>query len=277
MPILFKNPKLTDYFVVDRSVSYSTHLTDVPSFVNEYEDAKVLSFPGLKLDLDFDFWASIPGEDFIKKLVCYIDPSDQEKLIDRALKKAGIPPNLKHSFQTHVRQLFEKIMPYYYAIFRGYTFLESRAVIRLNCTYNENMHYDTYRDRYPNHFARMFINLDNQPRIWHTSWTINEIYTRFGRKLSREALETYDSNRLWLDLNRVTFGNSNEWWDGEPRHVIYFEPGDVWVVDSRQVSHQIFYGRRAISIDFVVDFDSMIDNGKHYFSLIEKFRSELLG
>ena len=76
----------------------------------------------------------------------------------------------------------------------------------------------------------------------------------------------------------VTFtGDPRKWWDNRPRHVAYFQPGDVWAVDSRQVAHQIFYGRRAISIDFTVDTTTMLDPGRHYLALLDRFRRERLG
>ena len=58
--------------------------------------------------------------------------------------------------------------------------------------------------------------------------------------------------------------------------MIYFDPGDIWIVDSRLISHQIFYGRRAISIDFFVEPASMLNSSKHYLALAKKYRSDRL-
>ena len=50
------------------------------------------------------------------------------------------------------------------------------------------------------------------------------------------------------------------------------DPGDVWIVDSRQIAHQIFYGRRALSIDFSVKRESMENPDRHYLSFVDRFR-----
>jgi hypothetical protein len=279
MATIFKNPLLPDYFQVVENLTLRTPIDQVPSYVEPYEAGKVLYFKDLRLDIDHDFWAGIPSEQFdgLKKMLCYVDTDTQPELIARALRKAEGPPELSEALTKNMASLFKQIMPFYYRIFAGYEYPIKRAVWRLKVTLNENLHFDTYKDTevFPDHFARMFINLDTQPRIWHTSYTVDEIYAKFGRKVSREIVEKASSNRFWRELNHAAFGKGNEWWDGSPRHIAYFDPGDVWVVDSRQVSHQIYYGRRAISIDFVVARDTMRDQSRHYLTLAEQYRAGL--
>ncbi len=151
-------------------------------------------------------------------------------------------------------------------------------VWRLNTVRNENLHVDTYVDDFQDHFARLFINLDNQPRIWTTSWTLEEMYARYGDQLPREMLLNSHPGDIHKAINAVSFGGgrSTVWWDKQPRHVVYFDPGDIWAVDSRQVAHQIFYGRRAVSIDFFVDRDSMMKPKRHYLAAAARFRSRTL-
>ncbi len=278
MATIFKNPNLPDYFVAAEGVRRGTPLDQVRSFVPEYENSKVIYFPNLKLDIDFEFWANVPSDQFpsMKKLVCRVDNEQQADLIERSLKKANGPPELNEPLRKNMRTLFEQVMPFYYRIFGGYRFSEKRAIWRLNTTLNENMHIDTYKEEYPDHFSRMFINLDNQPRIWMTSYTADEIQKRFGPKVARKKVETITDNRYWRELTIAAFGGLERWYDNEPRHVIYFDPGDIWIVDSRLVSHQIFYGRRAISIDFSVERASMLDSSKHYLALAKKYRSDAL-
>jgi hypothetical protein len=119
----------------------------------------------------------------------------------------------------------------------------------------------------------MFINLDNQPRIWHTSWRIQDVFERFADSIQSAELATMSDAELWNALRYRNFGaDPKEWWDAQPRHVIFLDPGDVWIVDSRQVAHQIFYGRRCLTIDFTVDRASMIDPTRHYLGLVQDFR-----
>ncbi len=139
------------------------------------------------------------------------------------------------------------------------------------------MHVDTYTTEFNDHFARLFINLDDQPRIWMTSWGIEDLYERFGGQLPAELVADGEPGAIHAAVNEAAFGGrSTIWWDNQPRHVAYFDPGAVWAVDSRQVAHQIFYGRRAVSIDFFVDPESMVKRKRHYLLAARRFRSRAL-
>lgn len=271
MATIFKNPALRDYFIEVPEVTADR--APSRSYVPEYENAKVLSFPNLKLKIDHEFWANLPSDQYagMKKFLCHINDDEQTAMIRRALHKAQAPATLGEALLSQISSLFEQIMPIYYALFEGYSFSSKRANFRLNTTYNENLHFDTYKDDYPEHFARLFINLDTQPRIWHTSYTVEEISQRFGRNIDPAKRDVPSSNRFWRELNNAAFGNDVQ--EPRPRHVVYFDPGDVWAVESRQISHQIFYGRRAVSIDFFVPVADMLDPGLHYLTLAERYRS----
>ena len=278
MSVIYKHPGLTDYFA-KISVRASTPREQVPSIVKLYESGRVIHFPRLDLEIDHDFWAGLPTDQIarLKKLSSSPTPGDprHDPLLDRRLEEANVPGGLKRKLRREITRLYERVLPVYEALFSGYRFTRRQVVWRLNTIRNENLHVDTYVTEYTDHFARLFINLDDQPRIWMTSWTLEELYARFGDRLPREMLLNSGPGEIHRALNDVAFGGrSNIWWDEEPRHVCYFDPGDVWAVDSRQVSHQIFYGRRAVSIDFFVEPESMAKPKRHYLATAARFRSE---
>lgn len=278
MATLFVNPKLPNYFVEDSSV---TNLGSPRSFIDEYEAGMVVIFRNLKPKIDFDFWATL---DVIKKHKFTkllsdgdVPPGMIDMKLDRKLVEAGVEDDLRAQIHKNVNEFFASIIPAYEGIFSGYEFTARRAVWRLSETLNENLHVDSYKEPVPHHFARMFVNLDSQPRIWQTSWQVDEVARRCRGLISKSKIEELSANGLWHELNGVIFGRSSrEWWDDEPRHVAYFNPGDVWIVDSRLVAHQIFYGRRAVSIDFFVNPDSMKNKNKFYLNLAEEYRKDLL-
>lgn len=279
MATIFKNPYLSDYFVDVDDIGIKTPLAAIPSFVPQYEAAKVLYFSGMRPEIDFDFWASLDTENNpgFKKLTYRVDADPNGDQVDRALERIGGPPDLAGQLTANIQSLLGQVMPIYHRIFGDYEFSMKRSVWRIQTIYNENLHFDTYAEKeFPDHFARMFINLDNQPRIWYTSFTADEAFERFGKALSTEVIESPSDAWYWHRFSTSVFGkNSRDWWDGQPRHIIYFDPGDVWVVDSRQVAHQIFYGRRAVSIDFVVPRKSMLDSSRHYLTLASRQRTRL--
>jgi hypothetical protein len=284
MAIIKKNPNLPDYFLEVRGVTVETPPSAVPSIVGRYEDAKVIWFPELKPRIDLGFWQSLDTRTLpaLKKLSTLtqidgtLDNSTAASQV-KTLEKAGVDRGLAAEVARQMRSLLEQVMPLYQPLFGGYRFTKSKVVWRLQDIYTENLHLDAYGLPNPDHFARLFINLDTQPRIWHTSWQAEDVIRIAKGRIPRQEFTKRSANDLWSAFNYSVFGKtSREWWDDQPRHVAFFEPGDVWSVDSRRVAHQIFYGRRAVSIDFSVDPATMLSGDRHYLRLAESARASVL-
>ena len=280
MTVIFKHPELTDYFAKTK-IRLGQPRAEIAPIVGPYEGARVINFPQLDLEIDHGFWSSLPTDHIkkLKKLSSSPDPVDfrRDGLLDRRLGEADVPGGLKRKLRREIARLYERVLPLYEAMFSGYRFTRRQVVWRLNTVRNENMHVDTYLTDYEDHFARLFVNLDDQPRIWSTSWTLDEMYERFGDQLSLDMLANAEPNEVHTAINAAAFGGrSTLWWDTQPRHVAYFAPGAVWSVDSRQVAHQIFYGRRAVSIDFFVDRTSMLKPKRHYLITAQRYRGDRL-
>lgn len=268
MSRIFRNPSLPDYF----------EQGPVRDYVAEYEAAKVILLPNIADRIDVDFWGALDVDAYpaLRKLRASInleDPEDVSKIMV-LLRKSELPEALREALASQIASLYKAVVPIYLAAFAGYNFSSTKAVFRLTTVMAENMHLDIYEQSPTDHLARLFINLDNQPRIWHTSWRANDLIEKYARNLDPELVETGSDNELWRSLTVRTFGkDSREWWDDEPRHIAFFDPGDCWLVDSRQVAHQIFYGRRALSIDFAVEKGSMRDPAAFYVDLAERART----
>jgi hypothetical protein len=281
LPVIFRHPELPDDFAKIANVRADSAPGDIPSIVKPYEAGKALYFPHLKLDIDHDFWAALPTEGYprLKKLSSSPSQGDPENdaLLDRRLGEAALPAPLAKRLRKEIVGLYARALPLYEALFAGYRFTRRQAVWRLNTVRNENLHVDTYTAPFTDHFARLFINLDAEPRIWMTSWNIDALYERFGDRIDPALLARGSAAELHAAVNEAAFGGRTAiWWDKQPRHVVYFDPGDVWAVDSRQMAHQIFYGRRALSIDFFVDPASMNKPKRQYLAIADRFRKRAL-
>jgi len=278
MADLFINASLPDYFVAAPGV---TSVVDARSFVAEFEAGSVVTFPNLKAAIDHEFWAALDTSSYprLRKFGTVLQ-EDESRTIDlhrEALTKRCDDAAIVDALCGQFAAIYDALLPVYYAVFGEYSFSKRKVVWRLNTTMNENMHLDAYESANEEHFARMFINLDNQPRIWQTSWPVDYLLTILEDKTSAtSAIDKSDSD-LWKDISLSLFGDSpKKWWDNQPRHVAYFAPGDIWIVDSRQIAHQIFYGRRALSIDFSVPKSAMLDPSRHYLSFVNQFRARLM-
>ena len=172
MAVIYKNPELTDYFT-KLNVRAATPRAEIPSIIKPYEGARVMHFPHLDLEIDHEFWAGLQTDDLVKlkKLSSSPTPGDprNDPLLDRRLSEANVPAGLKRRLKKEITRLYERVLPLYEAMFSGYRFTRRQVVWRLNTIHNENLHVDTYATDYEDHFARLFINLDDQPRIWNTS------------------------------------------------------------------------------------------------------------
>ncbi len=281
MAIIKKHPALPDYFVEMPEIQVGMNPKNIPSITATYETPKVMVFPAFKPKIDFEFWASLETakHPMLKKVMTHPKTTGLFGLFDDSaervarLTRTGLSTSMAKRISSEIGSVLDQILPIYRALFAEYKFTDNAVCWRLSETYAENLHIDVYHEPLPGHFARMFINLDNQPRIWHTSWTAEQVIAKARAKIDPKLFEDLSDNDLWKAFNYSLFGqNSRQWWDDQPRHLIFFEPGDVWSVDSRLVAHQVLYGRRAASIDFVVDAASMHNPDLHYLKLASAAR-----
>ena len=77
-----------------------------------------------------------------------------------------------------------------------------------------------------------------------------------------------------MDRN-VLGGMGNRCLDGWERHSIAFEQGDIWLADSRLISHQIYQGNRAAIYMFHIKPESMHDPEMRFNRRIARLHQQL--
>ena len=123
-------------------------------------------------------------------------------------------------------------------------------VARFSETRMENLHYDMDPNSDDHEAFRLYINLDAYPRIWSTSYPLTTLLRKGGRRL----VEGIDPNAPAETILKRAVGRAFGGWNQRatervsPRHQIYFDPGDIWIVDGRSVSHQVLSGYRVLSV-----------------------------
>ncbi len=73
----------------------------------------------------------------------------------------------------------------------------------------------------------------------------------------------------------VLGGTQNTWMDSEPRHRVAFEPGEVWLGESRLISHQIYYGEAALVYMWFVNVSSMASQANRFNKQVETLHQEM--
>lgn len=175
---------------------------------------------------------------------------------------------LRHSHDEALR-IFNICFPDY----EPFRFIPS---VRVTRTLFENLHWDNHSIDDDFHQARVFANLDSRPRIW----SISHRFIDFAREhywehdLGRFAGK--DPNEM-LDYiaGSVLGGTRKTWMDNEPRHRVAFDPGEVWLGESRLISHQIFYGEAALVYMWFVNVASMAVPSNRFNKQVEALHNEM--
>jgi hypothetical protein len=158
----------------------------------------------------------------------------------------------------------------YEACFPDYATLRLIPSLRLTRTLFENLHWDNHSINEDFHQARIFANLDSRPRVWNIGRRLPDWMIRFYDEHDLGRFAGKDPNIL-IDYvtTQVLGGTRATWMDSEPRHRIAFDPGEVWLGESRLISHQIVYGESAAVYMWFVRVASMANPDNRFNARIE--------
>jgi hypothetical protein len=174
------------------------------------------------------------------------------------------------------RKAHQDALRIYEACFVGYRSQRIIPSLRLTRTLFENLHWDEHWLDGDFHTARVFANLDSRPRVWHLSHLLPDMMRASYREHRLERFAGKDPNELLSYLNNQVLGGlEDKWKDHLPKHRLAFEPGEVWVGESRLVSHQIYYGEAALVYMWLVDPHSMANPDKRFNLQVERVHAEM--
>ena len=160
--------------------------------------------------------------------------------------------------------------------FPNYETYRLSATVRLTRTIFENLHWDNHSIDEDFHQARIFANLDTRPRIWHLSHRLPAMMRLLYEKHNLGRFAGRDPNEMLSYIDRKILGGmSRRWMDTLPRHRIAFDPGEVWLGESRLVSHQIYYGEAALVYMWFVRASSMADPDNRFNRIVERIHAEM--
>lgn len=148
--------------------------------------------------------------------------------------------------------------------------------VRLTQTLFENLHWDNHSIDDDFHQARVFANLDSRPRIWNVSHRFPDWVRQHYEEHDLGRFAGQDPNML-IDYvtGEVLGGTRNTWKDTQPRHRVAFDPGEVWLGESRLISHQICYGDSAAVYMWFVKAASMANPDNRFNLRIEEVHRQM--
>jgi hypothetical protein len=149
---------------------------------------------------------------------------------------------------------------------------------RLTRTLFENLHWDNHSIDDDFHQARIFANLDSRARIWNVGHPFPDWVRRSYAEHNLDRFAGKDPNLMIDYANGHVLGGTQEIWkDIAPRHRVAFEPGEVWLAESRLISHQIVYGESAMVYMWFVRNESMADPENRFNRRVEAVHQEMQG
>ncbi len=159
-----------------------------------------------------------------------------------------------HQFESEVRAVNSGIRGVLDELLRHHRVEATDIIWRHTETRVENLHFDIDQDSADFESVRLYLNMDDVPRIWHTSYQLSRIIPSYYEALELGSLAGQPLEKLLQALSLRLFGNwASRGREQFPRHMVLFEPGDVWICDGRTVPHQVIYGRRVASSFYRLD------------------------
>lgn len=260
------SPNVDNYF---EKMDWRESQDNLPAFrktlIAHYESGKVIVLENTPFRIDYDLLnqVTIPEGRRFKKLTdrFFLQPKLYRPADAQAfLATFGVNPAFYFKVRREVQSVNAQVREFGKTLFSSYEFLEWDVSWRFTQTGPEDLHLDSFGNNEDFQYVRIFINIDQKPRIWNVSHRLDELAKRYYGSGHLEKLRDRSGNEFCHALNLLAFGGMERaGQDGHDRHVVELEQGDVWLCDSRVVSHQIVSGQRLVASHFKVDTSSMMD------------------
>ncbi len=295
MAVIERHPHIADYI----SEISLPDIADRGGIADMFEDGRLILLKGFRLDFDFGALTALS-----KSTSSIEDPEMRRRLkkLSGPLFFEGEPPIQKNGrllFAEPVRQAIfdvicrgerdtferaaralrhahDEVLRIYDICFPQYESFRFIPSLRLTQTLFENLHWDNHSIDDDFHQARIFVNLDVRPRIWNVSHRFTDWIKSFYHEHDLGRFAGKDPN---LMLNYITGdvlgGTRKTWMDNQPRHRIAFDPGEVWLGESRILSHQIVYGERAMVYMWFVKVASMANAARRFNHVVEQIHRDM--
>ncbi len=273
MTQVYLHPDISDYFVeydfgeVVRSPLDGGAHDLRRRIMEDYVAEKCILLRNVRIDYDRAFVSQInfPPTWFFKKFPSKVverpkplAKSEPKQEICRDL--FGGDQGLFARFEAEVRAVNSGIRRVLDELLRHHRVDATDIIWRHTETRVENLHFDIDKDSAAFESVRLYLNMDDIPRIWHTSHQLSRMLPAWYDALDLGDLAGQPLERLLQVLSLRLFGNwTSRGREQFPRHMVLFEPGDVWICDGRTVPHQVIYGRRVASSFYRLDSSRLPD------------------
>jgi hypothetical protein len=290
MALIERHPEVEDYFV-EMTLSEIEARGGVADI---FEEGRMILLKGYRLDFDFGALQalskstdSVENPEMRRKLKKLTSPSffegktpvekDGQLLFSEPVRQAIYDVLCRGDRDTFERAskalkyAHEEVLRIFGVCFPNYDAFRFIPSVRLTRTLFENLHWDNHAIDDDFHQARIFANLDSRPRIWNVSHRFTDWVGQFYAEHDLGRFAGRDPNLMLDYITGQVFGGTwKTWMDNQPRHRIAFDPGEVWLGESRMISHQIYYGESAMVYMWFVQAASMANPANRFNTRVEE-------
>ena len=274
-----------------------------------YESGKIVLLENCGFEIDYGLFQGVHIVDhadkqinyFISKLSMtdYLDilwgPEEQFKTLERGNDLARRSPETEQTFlelKRHLRAVtfnkleirfnlakqilkFQKqVINFYHKLFPEYGFYKYSINWRLRESRAESMDVDAYRIDKDFHQVKLFINLDTAPRIWNTGEDMQLLISRHLDDMNLRNFLGLQYHRFLEECDRLLFDPIKGPPDCQYFDTTFFDTGDVWIAETRNIPHQIFFGRKMVSVQFYVEPSARLAPGAAMANYVHQLASQ---
>ena len=285
MAIIKRHPQVEDYIV---EIPIDDIRRRPEGVTPEYEASRVIIPTGYRVDVDrttLDALAvtidSIPDlviRRKVKKLPLRVLMNSHTGASDDRVHAAMFQslchgdPELLDRVAAALRDVDRQINALFATCFPRYRPLQVFGSPRLTRSQYEGLHWDLQDGR--SHKVRMFANLDQHLRMWYLSHNFIDFARERYAALQLDHFAGREPDEMRAFLVDHNGGQQTVSLCPMPAHALAFEPGEVWILESRFIAHEILYGERAIVYEFTVDPADMLDPEKCFFRQFDALHRE---
>ena len=286
MPKIVRNPLIPDRIrLIDYAKYADAPRTRAEELTDWYENGDLLILKNYRFEAGCDVFNQLlfPNRRYAAKTMLHVDderhgePPREREWAEMAKLLEDTPVSLDE-MKAAVGAANAELMRVADALFPFYNYVRRHCVYNLAEMLAHNMHFDSPQHAGEFSQLRMFVNLDDFPRIW-----------RVGGSLEDVVRETYAPARLDTTIGKhprqftrgatlQAFGDRYQSGaHGQPMHSIAFQPGEVWFLNPNMMAHEVVYGRRLLDGVFLFDASNLRNPKRYYPAIVEDLHLEQLG
>lgn len=283
MPKLVINPRIPNNI---RILDYRTCLNSSNEEVTKwYENGDLIILSNYRFETGRKVFnkVSLPNQKGKTKLMLHLDdvmhgepPRDQEwGSIREQLTKQDVD---FEEFKEAVRIANGELLRLSDTIFPYYKYSKRFCIYNLCEMLAHNMHFDSPEHARDFTQLRVFVNLDDFPRIWRIGGSLEEMVDDCYEAAGLKDTIGQHPRTFTRKTTLATFGDRYE--SGahpRPMHSIAFQPGEVWFLNPNMRAHEVVYGRRILDGVFLFEKSGLLNPERFYPAMVEQMHRKHLG